>query len=156
MNASKLILISLFFFVLTGSAYSQKTPQHATLTVCENTDDDVNPINPKSTVKVGEGVVYQIAFDEKYRINKETEPDQFFIYWEVYKMDDEGKDVSVYAEKTMTVNSLYKRYAIVEPQYFNEPGKYRIYAIPQGMTDVNFKNGNYKNYFAKTEIEVVQ
>lgn len=156
MKILKLFIFAIFLLWFFDNAYSQKTLPHATLTVCENTDDDVNPINPKTTVKVNEGVVYQIAFDEKYKINNEKEPEQFFIYWEVYKMDDNGKDESIFSEMTMTVNSLYKRYAIVEPQYFRSPGKYRVYAIPQGMQDANYKNGNYQKYFAKTEIEVVE
>lgn len=147
------LLISLFLF--QGIVYSQKALPEATVTVCENTDDNVNPINPKTTVKVGEPVVYMIAFENKYKIKDETEPEQFFIDWKVYQLDKEGNEEYLYGEKTMTVNSLYKRYALAEQLSYTVPGRYRIYALPVGWSDEDLK-GNSQKYYGMTEIEVVE
>ena len=68
MKTLKLFTALLIVIFLQQNVYSQKTLPEGKVTVCENTDDDVNPINPKTTVKVGEIVVYQIAFENKYKI----------------------------------------------------------------------------------------
>ncbi|MDZ4713553.1 MAG: hypothetical protein SGI89_14685 [bacterium] len=154
MKTLKLFIVASFLFVF-GKAYSQDLPK-AVLTVCENTDDNVNPVNPKTTVKVGEKIVYQISFDKPYKLKDETEPQQFFIAWEVYRMDDEGKDVEHISELSMTTGSLFRRYGIEEFQTFPKPGKYRVYALPWDMRDINVKSGNYKNYFGAAEIEVTE
>lgn len=148
------------FFILIliftcGDTYSQELPK-AVLTVCENTDDDANPVNPKTTVKAGEQVIFQISFPVKYKISKESEPAQFIIAWEVFKMNDEGQDEKNITELRMMANSLYRKYAISEFQTFPSPGKYRVYALPWEMRDVNYKTGNYKDYFGKAEIEVTE
>jgi len=151
-----LFLIAILIVVLNDSSFSQKS-QQGTLTVCENTDDNVFAINPKTTVKVGEPVVYLIDLgSKKYMEGKDKEREQFFIAWEVYKMDAEGKDEMNITELQQRSETLYKRYAIDQFQTFTEPGKYRIYALPWEMRDINFKSGNYKDYFGKTEIEVIE
>lgn len=156
MKSLKLFILAISLLVITvGNVYSQKSLPKATVTVCENTDDGVNPINPKTTVKVGEGVVYQLAFKDKYNINNETEPRQFFIDWKVYQLDADGKEEYLYGEKTMTVNSLYRRYALEEQLFYNAPGKYRIYALPVGWSDADLE-GNDEKYYGKTEIEVIE
>ncbi len=156
MKVLKPLLTILALFTLLGNAHSQKV-QQGTLTVCENTDDNVYAINPKTVVKVGEPVVFLIDFGStKYREGKDKERDQFFISWEVYKMDSDGKDEMNLTELQQRSETLYKRYAIDQFQTFTEPGKYRIYALPWEMRDINFKSGNYKDYFGKAEIEVVE
>lgn len=152
------ILVSAVIAVLfaASDSLSQKV-QKATLTVCENTDENVRAINPKTTVKVGEPVVYMIDFGStKYREGKDKSPEQFFIAWEVYKIGEDGKDEKNLSELQQRSETLYKRYAIEEFQRFSEPGKYRVYALPWEMRDVNFKSGNYKDYFGMAEIEVVE
>ncbi|HMS65930.1 MAG TPA: hypothetical protein PKD83_11840 [Ignavibacteria bacterium] len=155
MKTLKLFTAILFVFFLQQNIYSQKTLPEATVTVCENTDDGVNPINPKTTVKVGEGVVYQLAFQDKYKIGKETEPEQFFIDWKVYQLDKIGNEEYLYGEKTMTVNSLFRRYALSEQLYYTVPGRYRIYALPVGWSDADL-SGNKNKYYGMTEIDVVE
>ena len=156
MKVIKSLFIIATLFVFCNLALSQKS-QQGTLTVCENTDDNVYAINPKTTVKIGEPVVYLIDFgSKKYMEGKDKEPEQFFIAWEVYKMDAEGKDEKNITELQQRSETLYKRYAIDQFQTFTEPGKYRIYALPWEIRDVNFKSGNYKDYFGKTEIEVIE
>ena len=155
MKTTKIVTLLITLFLFQGIVYSQKTLPEATVTVCENTDDNVNPINPKTTVKVGEPVVYMIAFENKYKIKDETEPEQFFIDWKVYQLDKEGKEEYLYGEKTMTVNSLYKRYALAEQLSYTVPGRYRIYALPVGWSDEDLK-GNSQKYYGMTEIEVVE
>lgn len=155
MKTTKIVTLLITLFLFQGIVYSQKTLPEATVTVCENTDDNVNPINPKTTVKVGEPVVYMIAFENKYKIKDETEPEQFFIDWKVYQLDKEGKEEYLYGEKTMTVNSLYKRYALAEQLSYSVPGRYRIYALPVGWSDEDLK-GNIQKYYGMTEIEVVE
>ena len=155
MKTLKLLSLVIALFLITGISYSQKTLPKATVTVCENTDDGVNPINPKTTVKVGEGVVYQISFTDKYKINDETEPQQFFIDWKVYQLDKDGNEEYLYGEKTMTVNSLYRRYALEEQLKYTVPGRYRIYALPVGWNETDL-SGNDNKYYGMTEIEVVE
>jgi len=155
MKTTRIITLFISLFLFQGIVYSQKALPEATVTVCENTDDNVNPINPKTTVKVGEPVVYMIAFENKYKIKDETEPEQFFIDWKVYQLDKEGKEEYLYGEKTMTVNSLYKRYALAEQLSYTVPGRYRIYALPVGWSDEDLK-GNSKKYYGVTEIEVIE
>lgn len=156
MKTIRFLLPALAILILAGSSFSQKV-QKATLTVCENTDDRVYPVNPKTTIKVGEPVVYMIDFgDKKYREGKDENPDQFFIAWEVYRIGDDDKDEKNITELQQRSETLYKRYAIEEFQRFTEPGRYRVYALPWEMRDVNFKSGNYKDYFGKAEIEVVE
>lgn len=155
MKHIKLIALIFTFMIVQSIAYSQKTLPEAIVTVCENTDDGVNPINPKTIVKVGEPVVYQIAFENKYKIGKETEPEQFFIDWKVYQLDKDGNEEYLFGEKTMTVNSLYRRYALAEQLYYTVPGRYRIYALPVGWSDKDL-SGNTKKYYGMTEIDVVE
>jgi len=155
MKTTRIVTLFISLFLFQGIVYSQKALPEASVTVCENTDDNVNPINPKTTVKVGEPVVYMIAFENKYKIKDETEPEQFFIDWKVYQLDKEGKEEYLYGEKTMTVNSLYKRYALAEQLSYTVPGRYRIYALPVGWSDEDLK-GNSKKYYGVTEIEVVE
>ena len=155
MKTTRIVTLFISLFLFQGIVYSQKALPEASVTVCENTDDNVNPINPKTTVKVGEPVVYMIAFENKYKIKDETEPEQFFIDWKVYQLDKEGKEDYLYGEKTMTVNSLYKRYALAEQLSYTVPGRYRIYALPVGWSDEDLK-GNSKKYYGVTEIEVIE
>lgn len=155
MKTTRIVTLFITLFLIQGIVYSQKILPEATVTVCENTDDNVNPINPKTTLKVGEPVVYMIAFENKYKIKDETEPEQFFIDWKVYQLDKEGKEEYLYGEKTMTVNSLYKRYALAEQLSYTVPGRYRIYALPVGWSDEDLK-GNSQKYYGMTEIEVVE
>jgi len=155
MKTTRIVTLFISLFLFQGIVYSQKALPEASVIVCENTDDNVNPINPKTTVKVGEPVVYMIAFENKYKIKDETEPEQFFIDWKVYQLDKEGKEEYLYGEKTMTVNSLYKRYALAEQLSYTVPGRYRIYALPVGWSDEDLK-GNSKKYYGVTEIEVVE
>lgn len=155
MKTLNLFLVLGALFLMHGIVNSQTLPK-GTLVVCENTDDKVFPINPKTTVKVGEPVVYQVDLEKPYYLKDEKEPVQCFIAWEVYKVGDDGKDNVNVTELSMTTSSTYKRYAIEEFQYFNTPGKYRVYALPWEMRDVNFKEGNYTKYFGKTEFEVVE
>lgn len=155
MKAIKLFTAILLVILFQKIAYSQKTIPEGTVTVCENTDDDVNIINPKTTVKVGEGVVYQIAFPEKYKIGKETESEQFFIDWKIYQLDKDGNEEYLFGEKTMTVNSLHKRYALSEQQFYTTPGRYRIYALPVGWSEKDL-SGNKNKFYGMTEIEVVE
>lgn len=155
MKTTRIVTLFISLFLFQGIVYSQKALPEASVTVCENTDDNVNPINPKTTVKVGEPVVYMIAFENKYKIKDETEPEQFFIDWKVYQLDKEGKEEYLYGEKTMTVNSLYKRYALTEQLSYTVPGRYRIYALPVGWSDEDLK-GNSKKYYGVTEIEVIE
>lgn len=155
MKTLKLFTALFLALFLQQNVYSQKTLPMGTVTVCENTDDDVNIINPKTTVKVGEGVVYQVAFDEKYKIGNEKESEQFFIDWKVYQLDKEGNEEYLYGEKTMTVNSLHKRYALSEQLYYTVPGRYRIYALPVGWSEKDLE-GNKNKYYGMTEIEVVE
>jgi len=155
MKTTRIVTLFISLFLFQGIVYSQKALPEASVTVCENTDDNVNPINPKTTVKVGEPVVYMIAFENKYKIKDETEPEQFFIDWKVYQLDKEGKEEYLYGEKTMTVNSLYKRYALAEQLSYTVPGRYRIYALPVGWSDEDLK-GNSKKYYGVTEIEVIE
>lgn len=155
MKTTRIVTLLISLFLFQGIVYSQKALPEATVTVCENTDDNVNPINPKTTVKVGEPVVYMIAFENKYKIKDETEPEQFFIDWKVYQLDKEGNEEYLYGEKTMTVNSLYKRYALAEQLSYTVPGRYRIYALPVGWSDEDLK-GNSKKYYGVTEIEVIE
>lgn len=155
MKTTRIVTLLISLFLFQGIVYSQKALPEASVTVCENTDDNVNPINPKTTVKVGEPVVYMIAFENKYKIKDETEPEQFFIDWKVYQLDKEGKEEYLYGEKTMTVNSLYKRYALAEQLSYTVPGRYRIYALPVGWSDEDLK-GNSKKYYGVTEIEVIE
>lgn len=143
-------------FLICGNVKAQKTLPKATVTICENTDDNVNAINPKAVIKVGEPVVFLVSFDEKYKIKDETESEQFFIGWEVYKLDDNGNDEQNISELQMRVESLYRRYATVEFQTFPKPGKYRVYALPWEMRDINYKGGNYEKYWGKMEIEVIE
>ncbi len=155
MKLLKCVLLFFSLLFLQGIVFSQKTLPEATVTVCENTDDNVNPINPKATVKTGEPVVYMIAFENKYKIKDETEPEQFFIDWKVYMLDKDGNEEYLFGEKTMTVNSLYKRYALAEQLYYTVPGRYRIYALPVGWSEEDLK-GNSKKYYGMTEIDVVE
>lgn len=155
MKTTRIVTLFISLFLFQGIVYSQKALPEASVTVCENTDDNVNPINPKTTVKVGEPVVYMIAFENKYKIKDETEPEQFFIDWKVYQLDKEGNEEYLYGEKTMTVNSLYKRYALAEQLSYTVPGRYRIYALPVGWSDEDLK-GNSKKYYGVTEIEVIE
>ena len=99
---------------------------------------------------------YLVSFEEKYKIKDETSPEQFFIGWDVYMIDEEGKDVEHINELQMLLESLYRRYATLEFQTFSKPRKYRVYALPWEMRDINFKNGNYEKYWGKTEFEVLE
>ncbi len=156
MKVIKIIVPLIAVLMFAGNCFPQKV-QKATLTVCENTDDQVYPVNSKSTVKVGEPVVFMIDFgSRKFNEGKDKASEQFFIAWEVYKVGDDGKDERNITELQQRTESLYKRYAIEEFQRFTEPGKYRIYALPWELRDVNFKSGNYKEYFGMAEIEVVE
>jgi len=155
MKTTRIVTLFISLFLFQGIVYSQKALPEASVTVCENTDDNVNPINPKTTVKVGEPVVYMIAFENKYKIKDETEPEQIFIDWKVYQLDKEGKEEYLSGEKTMTVNSLYKRYALAEQLSYTVLGRYLIYALPVGWSDEDLK-GNSKKYYGVTEIEVIE
>jgi len=151
-----IFLLSILILCFSAISFAQKLLPKATVTVCENTDDNVNAINPKTAVKVGEPVVYLVSFGDKYKIKDETSPEQFFIGWDVYMIDEDGKDVEHINELQMLVESLYRRYATVEFQTFSKPGKYRVYALPWEMRDVNYKSGNYEKYWGKAEIEVTE
>ncbi len=143
----KRTIISILLLMLTCAGLFSQT---GTLNICDNTNDEVYPINVYTTVSVNTPVRFQIQFDEPLYGN--TERSQMFILWEVFSISDNGDETPV-GDLHLRTESGYRRYATEEQFYFKQPGKYAVYAIDYYKRDVLEKRG-YKEYFGKTFIDI--
>jgi len=142
----KITIMLILLLMLTCAGFAQT----GTLNICENTDDNVFPINIYTNASVTTPVMFQIEFSESLYGN--TERSQMFILWEVFKVSENGDETPV-GDIQMRTESGYKRYATEQAFYFKEPGKYAVYAIDYYKRDVYEKRG-YKEYLGKTFIDI--
>jgi hypothetical protein len=145
MKANKLFLIAILFFGFLKFASAQS----GTLTICDDTDDNIRPLKVYTTATTSTPVNFQIEVGSPLF---GTEKSQTFIQWETFKVDANGDETPI-NQRVMTTESGWLRYATTDPYYFPEPGKYAVYAISYYKRN-HLENRGYKEYIAKTFIDV--
>lgn len=144
----KILVLALFLtfgFLKIGLAQSGK------LTLCNDTDDNINPLTVYTTATTSTPVNFQIAVDAPLF---GAEHSQAFIQWETFKVADNGDETPI-DQKVMQTESGWLRYATTEPYYFSEPGKYAVYAIDYYKRDF-LEHRGYTQYIAKTFIDITK
>ena len=142
----------LFFGILIFLGYFKlASAQSGKLTICHDTDDNINPITVYTTATTSTPVNFQIAVDAPLF---GAEHSQAFIQWETFKVADNGDETPI-DQKVMQTESGWLRYATTEPYYFSEPGKYAVYAIDYYKRDF-LEHRGYTQYIAKTFIDITK
>lgn len=149
-----------------GGATTQATtekkdePQKAKLWICENTDDDWNPIKPAKYIEKEK--VYEWPAGKKFDVLIKNNGKPFgvtFLGIIIHEQGADGKDTGFFDEwmtdtlddkkTTMwaTVGGLGKSDTL-------KPGRYSIYIIDWTKRQVNFHPGDFKDYFAKITVVI--
>lgn len=137
--------------VLLFGYFKIANAQSGTLTICDDTDDNIRPLKVYTTAATSTPVNFQLEMSSPLF---GTEKSQCFIQWETFKVAANGDETPV-DQRVMTTESGWLRYATTEPYYFPAPGKYAVYAIDYYKRD-NLEHRGYKEYLAKTFIDITK
>lgn len=151
-----LVLFALSFccsllFALAPQAQEQdagKTPSAATgkVSICKEIDDDWKCVGQSSEWAADKP--YNVLFENKGPVGVE------FIGIVIYKQGPDGKDVEHINEFQQQIGEKNSKYATVGDMLKLPAGTYSIYIISWGKRELMMKNGNLKDYFAKTTLTV--
>lgn len=130
----------------TFSIVKGNNPQRGVISICKDIDNDLNPIEASTSFSIGSAVKFHVKFP---RHNG-----QRFVFWTIFKLDNDGKDENFVDGFQMSVKNEWKTFATDEPYSLSEAGKYRIYVLDYDQGNSSNKSGNYEKYLAKTEITV--
>jgi hypothetical protein len=147
----KLLRSFLLFSILsitTISLHAQSLPK-AVITICEDTDDDLKPINPvkDSTIKKGDGVNLLAKLDKGIGA-------RFFI-WAIYSINEAGEEIPWKDWQVDVANEKWTLFATDSKTYFTVPGKYVIYMLPQNATNAGITVGSHTKYYGKKTLKVL-
>lgn len=144
------VLAILSFLPLAANAQSPYDYNKGELVFCDNTDDNVNPINVLSSAGTSSPVNFCVKFPTQFK----DDGNQVVVFaFEVYKVSDSGEEMHVH-DFTMRMDTGYKRYATEYGYSFSEPGKYVVYCIDYRNIQQGYKLGNYEKYYAKNTITI--
>lgn len=135
-------------FVIAGAVASSSIMPKATITICDDTDDNLKPIKPvtNGTINKGDGVNLQAKLDKGIGA-------RFFI-WSIYQVNDAGQELPWKDWQVDVANEKYTLFATDSKTYFTVPGKYVIYMLPQNGTNTGTTIGNHDKYYGKTSLVV--
>jgi hypothetical protein len=148
-DGSKNIVTESKFMVAGAVAAASMLPK-AVITICEDTDDNLKPINPvkNNTINKGDGVNLQA------KLNKGIGA-RFFI-WAIYSINEAGEEMPWKDWQVDVASEAYTTFATDSKTYFTVPGKYVIYMLPQNATNTGTTIGNHEKYYGKATLTVLQ
>lgn len=123
-----------------GSALSGK------VSICKEIDDDWKCVGQSSEWEADKP--FNVLFENKGPVGVD------FIGIVFYKQGADGKDVEHINEYQQQIGETNSKYATVGDELKLPAGTYSVYVIAWGKRELMMKNGNLKDYFARTTLTV--
>jgi len=135
-------------FTATAQAQDQaaeKTPS-GKVSICKEIDDDWKCVGQSSEWEADKP--FNVLFENKGPVGVD------FIGIVFYKQGADGKDVDFVNEYQQQIGEKNSKYATVGDELKLPAGAYSVYIISWGKRELMMKNGNLKDYLAKTVLTV--
>lgn len=154
-RTQSLVLFALVFFcsLLVGStaqaqtnAAGNKPAPQAKVSICKEIDDDWKCVGQSN--EWAANTPFNILFENFKPVGVD------FIGIVLYKQGADGKDVEFVNEYQQQMDEKDTKYATVGDNFKLPAGTYSVYIISWGKRETMMKNGNLKDYFAKTVLTV--
>lgn len=140
------------FVLLVSTAQAQdkadgKTPAASgKVSICKEIDDDWKCVGQSNEWEANSP--FNVLFENKGPVGVD------FIGIVFYKQDANGKDVEFINEYQQNIGEKNTKYATVGDMLKLPAGTYSVYIIIWGKRELMMKNGNLKEYLAKTVLTV--
>ncbi|HKQ50785.1 MAG TPA: hypothetical protein VJT74_00350 [Pyrinomonadaceae bacterium] len=116
------------------------------VSICKEIDDDWKCVGQASEWEADKP--FNVLFENKGPVGVD------FIGIVFYKQGADGKDVEHVNEYQQQIGETNSKYATVGDELKLPAGTYSVYVISWGKRELMMKNGNLKDYFAKTVLTV--
>ena len=116
------------------------------VSICKEIDDDWKCVGQASEWEADKS--FNVLFENKGPVGVG------FIGIVFYKQGADGKDVEHVNEYQQDIGEKNSKYATVGDMLKLPAGTYSVYVIAWGKRELMMKNGNLKEYFAKTTLTV--
>ena len=124
-----------------------KTPESSgKVSICKEIDDDWKCVGQSS--EWAADTPFNVLFENKGPVGVS------FIGIVIYKQGADGKDVEFVNEYQQDIGEKNSKYATVGDNFKLPAGTYSVYIIRWDRRELMMKNGNLKDYFAKTVLTV--
>jgi hypothetical protein len=124
-----------------------KTPEvQGKVSICKEIDDDWKCVGQSNEWKAN--TPFNVLFENGNPVGVE------FIGMVFYKQGADGKDVEHINEYQQQIGEKNTKYATVGDALKLPAGTYSVYIISWGKREMMMKNGNLKDYLAKTVLTV--
>jgi hypothetical protein len=116
------------------------------VSICKEIDDDWKCVGQSNQWAANSP--FNVLFENKGPVGVD------FIGIVFYKQDADGKDVDFINEYQQNIGEKNSKYATVGDELKLPAGTYSVYIISWGKRELMMKNGNLKEYLAKTVLTV--
>jgi hypothetical protein len=116
------------------------------VSVCTEIDDDWKCVGQSSEWEADKP--FNVLFENKGPVGVD------FIGIVFYKQGADGKDTDFVNEYQQQIGETNSKYATVGDNFKLPAGAYSVYVITWGKRELMMKNGNLKDYLAKTVLTV--
>ena len=116
------------------------------VSICKEIDDDWKCVGQSS--EWAADTPFNVLFENKGPVGVD------FIGIVFYKQGDDGKDTDFVNEYQQQIGETNSKYATVGDELKLPAGTYSVYVITWGKRELMMKNGNLKDYLAKTTLTV--
>ncbi len=145
-----LVLVA-FAVLFTATAQAQEGQAAAAapsgkVSICKEIDDDWKCVGQSSEWEADKP--FNVLFENKGPVGVD------FIGIVFYKQGADGKDVEHINEYQQQIGEKNSKYATVGDELKLPAGTYSVYIISWGKRELMMKNGNLKDYLAKTVLTV--
>jgi hypothetical protein len=145
-----LAVLCAMLFVSTAQAQNNapgNTPDPSgKVSICKEIDDNWKCVGQSS--EWAANTPFNVLFENSKPVGVD------FIGIVFYKQDADGKDVDFVNEYQQDIGEKNTKYATVGDELKLPAGTYSVYIISWGKRELMMKNGNLKDYFAKTVLTV--
>lgn len=129
-----------------NTAPGNKPAQQAKVSICKEIDDDWKCVGQSN--EWAANAPFNILFENFKPVGVD------FIGIVLYKQGADGKDTDFINEYQQQMDEKDTKYATVGDNFKLPAGTYTVYIISWGKRELMMKNGNLKDYFAKTVLTV--
>lgn len=144
------LALAVFAVLFASTARAQEQPAGNTpsgkVSICKEIDDDWKCVGQSSEWEADKP--FNVLFENKGPVGVD------FIGIVFYKQGADGKDVEHVNEYQQQIGETNSKYATVGDMLKLPAGAYSVYIISWGKRELMMKNGNLKDYLAKTTLTV--
>lgn len=147
----RIFLLCIFIAAMAVLTAAQTPPNAAQngsgkVSICKTVDDDWNCVGGSDVWQANKG--FDVLFKNPTPVGVD------FIGIVFFKQGPDGKDVEFVNEYQQQIGEKNRMYATVNNEISLPAGTFSVYIISWGKRDLLVKNGNYKEYFAKSTVTV--